>query len=190
MGSKGFTLIETVIGIGISVVLVVIVVAFLLLSQRSFLIEQGRAQLILDARGALDEMTRKTKEATSVLLTFLSPTGDTYTPDADTVILTLPSIDSANNIIFGSDIVVFEQQGSDLMFLQFPQPLSARSSLTKRLSQKVSDFTLTYLDTDGNPLSLNFPDAKTLRFALTLTDTIRGKQVQTSGEEDATLRNK
>jgi prepilin-type N-terminal cleavage/methylation domain-containing protein len=190
VGKKGFTLFELIIGMGISVILVVIVTTFLLLSQRSFLIEQGRAQLIVEARTSLDEMTRKTKEADNVLPTYNSPTNDNYESDGDTVILELPAVDGSGNLVSGSDVVVFEKQGENLIFLQFPAVTSSRTSLTKSLTQKISAYTVTYLDESGNTLLGNFSNTKTLNFSLTLSDTIRQKQIETSGEEDATLRNK
>lgn len=72
-GTEGYTLIEVMIVTALFLVVIGIVFAMLVSSQRSEALERGRAQTLEDMRVAMDRMTKDLRQASAVIGT---PTDD------------------------------------------------------------------------------------------------------------------
>jgi hypothetical protein len=141
---NGYTLVETVIVIALSVVaLTALVNLFLIFNtiygyQRAFIATAG------SSGAALNALQIAVLPAEAVLASHAF-TEAAYASATSTLVLKLPSVDGAGNIVSGaSDYIVFYASSTALYRLVEADAASARSSGTTKLSGTLSSLTFTY----------------------------------------------
>ncbi len=145
---RGYSIIETVVVIAISVVALValanIYVTFNALygNQQIFLATAGSAGTVVNALEAA------ILPADQVLASYTF-SGTPYASSATTLVLELPSVDASGDLIAGAkDYIVFYTSGTMLYRLTEAHAGSARASGRKQLSATVSAISFTYDNAD------------------------------------------
>lgn len=142
--SKGFTLIELIIVLGIFSILVFFLAYISGYHFQTYDNENAELNITNDARTALDDVDNYVRQAHRILSTYT-----TYTTGNTTLIVQIPSIDSSGQIIDSTyDIVVFYRSGSNFIRQVFPNTSSSRSSATRNLAAGVTSLTFSYNNTD------------------------------------------
>lgn len=148
MTKRGFSLIETMVVLGISVAaLVALVNLFLMFNaiygyQQAFIASAGSAGTTMNALEAA------ILPADQVLASHAF-SGDAYTSSATTLVLELPSIDSSGALIVGAkDYVAFYASGASFFRRTEAAEGSMRVSGVKTLSTTVSSISFTYDSAD------------------------------------------
>ena len=141
---NGFNLVETVIALGIF--MLVLLAFFNLYSNYTnvFNSQQAISRVAGSATSAVSDMQNYILQATRVASghTF---SGTAYSSGANTLVLELPSADASGDIVSGKfDYVVFYADGSKLYRLVAADPASGRGSGLKQLSDSLSSVTYTY----------------------------------------------
>ncbi len=141
---RGFTLIETVVAVGLTAIIMVVITTSLL-SQNQIIqvasVRQARDSAYLEA---LNVIGRDTRIAVDAPATFTAPNGAQYTADATTLILQTYSLSANGALICNEyDYIVYKQEGSVLKQLTFPGTGSVRPSLDKQLVGNVTTVTFT-----------------------------------------------
>lgn len=148
MHAKGFTLIETFIVIGISVVALIALVNLFLVFNSVY----GYQQAFMAAAGSASTATNAVEAAVlpaNQVLASHSFSGTTYASGAATLVLELPATDSSGNIIAGvKDYIVFYASGATLYRLTEAGAGSVRISELKKLSTTLQSISFTYNDPD------------------------------------------
>lgn len=143
-GGRGFSLMEVLVAVALFVLLMAALVSLYLGYTSLFVLEQMRFTLGTSANIALSEMEEATRQARQVLSSRVL-SGDTYTTDADTLVLELPSVTADGTVVSGSfDYVAFYVSGTALYRLRDADDASARESGIRQLGGEVSAFALTY----------------------------------------------
>ena len=158
----GFTLIETVIVIALSIsvmtALTLLIYNFNKISvyNETFAKSSGSASAIMREIGSL------IIPANAILQTHTFSNG-TYISTSTSLVLEIPSIDSAGNTIANTyDYAAFYLVGTTMAYrILQPDALSARASSTKQLSTTMSSLTFTYGDTDFTKVSTTTVDVQT-----------------------------
>lgn len=158
---NGFTLIETVIVIGISVVALIalanlfIVFNSLYGNQQAFMAASGSAS------SAMNALEAAVMPADAVLSSHTF-SGTVYSSGAATLVLELPSVDSAGNIITSTnDYIVFYTSGTKLYRLTQPSGGSARTAGVTQLSTTLDTLSFTYDNADFTRVTSITADIRT-----------------------------
>lgn len=148
MTRRGFSLIETMVVLGISVAaLIALVNLFLMFNsiygyQQAFIASAGSAGTTMNALEAA------ILPANQVLVSH-SFSGDTYTSSETILVLELPSIDSSGALIAGAkDYVAFYTSGASFFRRTEAAAGSVRISGVKTLSSAVASISFSYDDAD------------------------------------------
>lgn len=148
---KGFTLIETIVAIGIASLL--IGVLFLLFDNynKVFKAQQTSARVLVSASQAGNELQNYARQASAVVSSYTF-SGTTYTSNSTTLVMKMPAVDSSGSLITGEyDYVVFYTSSGKLYEKVSAYASSDRKTLTKQLSDTASSVTFTY--NNGTPSS-------------------------------------
>lgn len=132
--NKGFTLIEVIISSVIVGMVAVIIGEMYVKGTISSKTEITRARLQVEARNALEGITSNIKLASSINSSY----GE-YTGDANTMILSLPAVDTGENFIYNGsqkthDYIVYRLENKNLHKLVFSSEPNSRL-----YSQNLSD---------------------------------------------------
>lgn len=164
--NKGFTLIETVMGIFIAAILIITV--FYLFDGL------GRIRVFCEAqiasteqeRLAMAEIVEYSAQSHRVLAS-QTIGGVDYNSNASSLVLQLPAIDANGDIIDGAwDFAVFFLAGDDLQFMLQPDAASSRLPAQRRLSDSASILEFFYDNADFTQVryvEVNLAVAKTAR---------------------------
>lgn len=166
---KGFTLLETVLVMGISVIVGTLLLT-ILVNQSNFSSKQN--SLVSEGLG-LNDATRKIDEyirqAVSIVESYPEDS-PIYTTSSDTLVLKLPAIDSSGVISSVFDYVVIARDLPDTNVLRlqvFPDPLSTRQSVDTVLTAILESIEFQFKDKNGNLVSLDLTTTVDTEVAVT-----------------------
>lgn len=183
---SGTSLLETLLSVFVIAIILTIAGAMLILMLRSYTLYTTRADLVLDASRAADEVTRYANLSYTIEGA-RTIAGTTYTSGTTTVILRVSSIDSSGDPIANAfDYLVMTESPSgpsQLIEITDPDSSSSRSPVTRLLAEKVQDYHFSYRD--ASPTSSN-----DLFFGLTLSTPFRSSVITHTLHTYAKLRNK
>ena len=199
MTSRGITVVEMVVVIGLLGIVGAILIQIFVRSHISYQIQENQTTLQLETRSALDRASRAVKEAES-FPSSQTVSGVAYTAATDTLILKVPSVDENQNLIANTfDYAVYTTDSAytgdaDSSTLQevWESNGSGRNSGTKKLAETVSAFTVTYLDTSENAigsLPAGVASAVAVRLQLVSSEVVRGKTNTADYTAQSKLRN-
>lgn len=145
---RGFTLVETFIVIGISVMALVGLVNLFLTFNSTYGYQQAFTATAGSAGNSMNSLETYISQADQVLAshTFI---GTVYSSSATTLVLELPAIDSSGNIIAGiNDYVVFYPSSTNFYRLVQAGAGSVRHSGLTLLSTTLNSVSFTYDNSD------------------------------------------
>jgi len=148
MIKKGFTLIETMVVIAISVIALAALVNLFLIFNTTYGNQQAFMAAAGSAGGAMNALEASVMPADHVLASH-NFSGTTYSSNATTLVLSLPAVNSSGNIIAGTeDYVVFYSSSANLYRSTQAGAGSTRVSGLKELSTTLSTLSFTYDNVD------------------------------------------
>ena len=180
----GFTLIEIIVVIAISIVLILVGSAVFIGNSKFYQNQKGEIAAVNATRAAGDRLSEFARAATDMLASRQFGAA-TYTTSATMVVLRVPSIDASGNLIAGAyDYAAFGRDpnnASRLLLVVDGAAGSVRGDRTLEVTDKLSAISLTYDNADPTA-------AKQVTYTITVTDTGRyAATEQVTGR--ATLRN-
>jgi prepilin-type N-terminal cleavage/methylation domain-containing protein len=144
----GFTLMEIIVVLALMTILLIGLLSLYDWHAKIYSLEQGDIRATSSARTALNNMSLYLAQATSVM-SFRAVNGVTYTSDADTMVIEMPTLGSTGNYIANTyDYVVYYIDNGKLYELDDFDASSVRPETTKQLAEGVQTFILTYNDDD------------------------------------------
>ncbi len=160
--NTGFTLIETVFVVAISVSMMVALGYLIYNFNGTSAYEQTLAQSFGSASSVMKEIESFALPADAVLQSYTF-SGVTYTSTSTTLVLEIPSIDSSGNVIASVyDYAAFYAVGTTTVYrLLEANAASSRASGTRKLSSTVHALTFTYDNTDFTKVSIVTVDLQT-----------------------------
>jgi len=179
---KGFTLIETTIVIGLTVLITAAIGNFYI-NFNSVLGSDGGIMSVASGAGKIvNEAETMILPANQVLASYVF-SGTTYTTSATTLVLELPAIDSSGNRITGKyDYAVFFVSGTTSYRIMQADSSSNRISGKKQLSTTVDTLTFAYDNVD-------FTKVKKVDIDVQTKVVIKGKAVIGHLHKQVYLRN-
>lgn len=134
---RGFTLIELIIALVICSLIGIVIFDFFINNDSLIRSEYASLEVIGGARDVITEARTLTAEAIEIIDT-RSFWGNSYTTGSSTLILRLPSITSAGDIVSGqSDYAVIYATGTSAYRITEPSASSARASTTRFISNNI-----------------------------------------------------
>ena len=188
--SKGFTLIEVLVVLGIitvvgTLLLVIIVNSTGLFLKQSSKIEQGRG-----LNDVLSSIRNNIKAAQSIASSYPEGPSPEYSSGANQLVLKLASIDSLGNIIPGEfDYFVFFQDQIKVRFKIFPNGLSSRVLLDQILLTNADSLEFSYYDLANPPQEVAPTSASKIKITLSLKQKSGQDYEQSIATSEANLRN-
>ena len=188
MKNKGFSLLEVLLVLGISIIAGGLLMVIMVNSAGIFYSQSSKLQEGLDINDTLAKFRSVIKQTKDVAATFTS--GSTYNSGPTQLILRVPSIDSSNNIIADTfDHFIFYQDQKKLILKTAPDASSSRLAQSQVLSTVLDNFLFQYLSSANPPVEVTPVNASKIRMTLTLKQKSgAGFQIQTATSE-ANLRN-
>ncbi|MFA5744633.1 MAG: hypothetical protein WC887_00200 [Candidatus Paceibacterota bacterium] len=157
----GFTLIETVIVVALSVSMLISIILLISSFTTSVSYQETFAQSSGSASAVMREIESFAFPAKAVLTTHTFSSA-TYTSSSTVLVLEIPSIDDSGNVIANTyDYTAFYVVGTNAYRLLEASALSKRFSGTKQLSTTVSALTFTYDNVDLTKASIVTIDLQT-----------------------------
>lgn len=179
---SGFTLIETIVVIGILVIVMFGIYLIYTGFYNVYNSQQAQINVSSSAGQSIYEVENYTLQADQVLSSH-SFSATTYTTDADTLVLEIPSIDSSGDIVSSKyDYVAFYLSGNNFYRILAPDASSSRKAGTRQLSNAAQSLTFTY---DTATMSL----VKEVTIDFTTQTTVRGKIISNHLHQILHLRN-
>ncbi len=158
---RGFTLIETVIVLAISVLMFMALTFLIYTFNNTSAYEQTLSQSSGSASAVVRDVESLTLPADAVLQTYAFSNA-TYTSSSTVLVLEIPSIDSSGNVIPNTyDYAAVYSVGTNAYRLLQSNALSSRVSGTKLLSSTVSALTFSYNSADFASVSTTTVDVQT-----------------------------
>jgi prepilin-type N-terminal cleavage/methylation domain-containing protein len=171
---RGMTLIELLIVGAISAIIMIALLSLYMAGQRYFFNEDAKADAIEDSRMPMTWISRDVREALQVVASHGS-----YTTDANTIVLELPSLDPATGVLMtgSQDYIVYRRDPG------FPERLeriidaaegTGRQDDTRVMADAVNAFGMIYYKQDGITQASTVTEAFIVD--VTLSSTKRGIQ--------------
>ncbi len=183
MKNRGFTLTETVIVIGLYVVILLAITNAYLSFTRLYAYQQTFVPVAQSAGGALDAITAAVLPASQVLAQYTF-SGTTRSSSSTALVIESPSYNSSGSIIVGKyDYIVFYLSGTDLYRVTAIGAGSVRTAGTKRVGSMVNSLTFTYDNTD-------FALVTNVDTDIITQTVVRGQTVGSRLHQQTFLRNK
>jgi hypothetical protein len=144
LNKSGFSFIEAIFASAIFIFILTVFVALYANFSKFYDRQQTEIKIGTSAREAVKELQSWALQADQILSSHTF-SGTTYSTDQHTLVLELPSIDGAGNIISGKyDFVVFYKSGKNLYKLVQADVSSKRTSGLNQISDAVTALTFTY----------------------------------------------
>lgn len=179
----GFTLIETVITLGIFTIMMLALYSFFISSNSTFTFQNAYIQTHASAGEVTTAITTAALPGSNVLASHVFGTMTLFS-GSGTLVLEVPSIDSSGNIVTGKfDYYGFYTTGSSVYQILEPDVNSARPAGTKLLTTDLNALIFTYDNTDFTLVRYVNADVKT-------QSTIKGQQITSHLQQTIYLRNK
>ena len=188
---KGLTLIELLVSMALVSLIVTGLFSLYSASQRYFISESSRADVLRDVRYVQNWVSRDIKEAVQVL-----PTWDTYAASDSCLILLIPSIDTSGYIIdieYEFDHVIYrlhpQISGRLERIVDAKDGVSSRADGSRFLATRVNSF---QVSSEGVNLSAvaDFSQVSSIDITLTSSKNILGRSYQETLQTGVKLRNK
>lgn len=214
---KGFTIIELLIGMSISVILLSIMLVISLNFTGDMLRAQMTANMAIESQQLLRSIVDDTRLAdaltsTNTISDANSPPGGWTTSDPSNVlIIESPAIDSARNIIYDTatglpyrNEIIYYGSGSsmyrrtlkntsaagNMMTTTCPAPSASPSCSKDRLyTTNLKDLTFTFYDDDGNTTA-NAALSRSVNLTVTTNKKIYGREITFTNSIRTTMRNR
>ncbi len=159
--NRGFTLIESVITIGISVVALIALVNMFFVFNSIYGYQQAFIATAGSAGRALSALEASVLPAETVVASH-SFSGTIYTSTTTTLVLSLPSVDGTGTIVSGAkDYVAFYASSTELFRLVLADARSTRQSGSTRLSATLDALSFTYDNADFTKVTNVIADVQT-----------------------------
>lgn len=188
---QGFSLVEVLVVASIMVVIVLSVLSLYSSSQRYFIIESARADMLRDGKQVLSWISRDIKEGIEVL-----PIWASYTTSNNCLILKIPSVDAngiITNIESDFDYVIYRLNPSNPHRLERivdgKDGVSSRADSSKVIAEKVGSFILRYEGVEFSSVT-DLSQVSIVDVSLLTQQTIFGRTHQESLRTEVKLRNK
>ena len=179
--TKGFTLAETIITVGLTAVLVTGIFSIFQLEQKAITLRSNRGDDVRQGQSALRRLEDNLRQGQNILDT-TTISGTTYTTGLHTLVIDVPAIDSTGaNISDITDRLVYTQIGTHLQEISVPGVGSVRPSGTFTIAKEIETFNV---HTNGDPV-VNTTQI-TLYFSFPPPSELA---TQVEGQVRATLRN-
>ncbi|MGE5540799.1 MAG: type II secretion system protein J [Bacillota bacterium] len=179
---SAFTLLEVVIVIALFTIMSFAVIRFFISYNTSYLFERAITSSSSSAGTLMSEIRSAVLPADQVL-TSHSFGGTTYSSATSTLVLELPSIDSAGVVISGTyDYIAFYTDGARVYEIIDANAASNRTSRTRLLSDSLNALTFSYDNA-------SFPSVTTITADITTQAGYAGRTTQSHLREQVYLRN-
>jgi type II secretory pathway pseudopilin PulG len=143
------TLIEVLIGVGISALIIIALLAVYMAGQRYFFNQSAKADAIEEIRAPLARIARDIREAAQVSQSTVSVGGNDYTTAADCLVLDVPSLDVTGIIIPGlEDTIIYAVDAGRLHRIVVANG-PGRTNEDDLLAEGVNVFSLAFFTEDG-----------------------------------------
>lgn len=143
---RGLTLVEVLIAMGIATIVGGLLLVIMVNSAGLFYKQSSKVEQGLGINDALGKIRESVKQASSVASSYTSGS-TTYTSGASQLVLKVPAIDSAGNIISDTfDHYVFYKDEAKLRFKIFPDLTSIRKSADQIFSTNADSLLFQYYD--------------------------------------------
>lgn len=187
--SRGLTLIEALVAMGIAVIAGVLLLTIIVNSVGIFSKQLPKVQQGLGINDALSAVRNNIKQANAVGSGYTDG-ATTYTSGATQLVLEIPAIDSSGNIIANAvDFFIFFLDQNLLRFKIFPDPLSGRRYEDRIFSNQAESLNFQYLSNATPETEAAPSEAVKVRITVTLKQKAgAGFEVNTATTE-ANLRN-
>ncbi len=183
MKNRGFTLFETVLVIGLYVVILLALTNVYLMFTRLYTYQQTFVPVAQSAGGALNAITTAVLPASQVLAQYTF-SGTMLSSGTTTLVLESPSLTSSGSIIAGTyDYIAFYLSGIDLYRVTAIGAGSTRVAGTKRVGSMVNSLTFIYDNTDFTLVTKVDTD-------IIAQTAVRGQTVGSHLRQQTFLRNK
>lgn len=180
MRKTGFTLVELLIAMGISVIVGGMLMIIIVNSAGLFQLESSKLTQGLNATDALVSVRNQIKQSSAI---------DAQST-AEKLVTKIPSIDIANNIIPNTfDNIVFLKDANKLRLKITPNPASARIAQDQIFSTDVDSLKFEYFNSENPPVEVAPASATKIRINLTLKQLVGTKIETTIVSSEASLRN-
>lgn len=209
---SGFTIIELIVSIGLAGLLSVLMLTIFIYSYGGLLIEQSRANIVLESQLFLKRMTEDIRVANQVLSTNTitdANGGPWVTSDpANILILTQPAVDTDKEFIYDTatgypyqnEIVYFGSGGS--MFRRTLKNESATGNIAQTtcpngavgcsrdvpITENLKNMNFVFYDIN-NTVTTTISDARTVELTVNLEKKIFGRTISTQNTTRMALRN-
>ena len=151
MRDSGFSLLEIVIVIGVSVIVCLLIVSILVSNtgfsyKQTAIVSEG-----LSLNDVIREIDDVVRQASSVAVSY-PETEPIFTTGDETLVLKLPSLSAAGNMdeVYDFLVIAKDENPKILKIKIFPDPQSSRASQDKVLTTILSSVKFSYLDENGN----------------------------------------
>lgn len=192
--NMGFTILETVIAIGILGVVSLAILQIYISTQTTFYVQEARTSLQSDTRYSLDRINSWIKQSSSVISTYTASDDTVYNTDENELILKVPSVDANSNVINNKfDYLVFFPDTTDSTLLQqitYPDATSSRDNNTKIISDHLSSVAFVYYNSSGNQIMTGYEDSVIIKTNISTEEVVRGNTLQVQLNTESKLRNK
>ena len=172
MRTKGLTLIEVLVAMGIATVAGMLLVVIIVNSAGLFTRQSSKVSGGLSINDALLQIRGSIKQASAVVGQYISGP-ITYTTGVSQLVLKVSSIDSSGNIIANTyDFFVFFVDQGSLHFKTFPDSSSFRKAADQVLSIGVDSLNFQYFNSANPPVEIAPVSATKVRITLILKQNI------------------
>ena len=187
---SGFSLFETLLVLGLSSVVGVVLVAMFIQNNGVSNNQHLKSAQGLTVNDIYSQITHHFRNASAIINQY--PTTDPqYITDADTIVIQLPSINSSGAVIpsvFDHLIITVDSQNSKILrAITIPDAQSARPSGNQVLATNLQTLLFYYLDTNNGPTSPT--NASSINFVVNLTSAQGQTAVESSSSGVINLRN-
>lgn len=142
--SFGFTLLEAIVVIAISTVMLIVLVDLYRAYSRMYGYQKAAADTAGSATVIANELQEWVLQSKGILASGIF-SGATYTTDSDTLVLSIPSVDSLGNTLTNTyDLVIFYTSGTNVYRILSPNAASSRVANTKTLTTTLASLSFTY----------------------------------------------
>lgn len=179
--SKGFTLAETILTVGLSAMILTGMFSVFAIEQRALDLRSQRGDDVRQGQTALRRIEKNIRDGEAVVSS-ATLFGTTYTTDTHTLIIDVPAIDAEGSLIDGeTDRIAYLLSGTSILEISVPSASSVRPSGMFTLADDVQTLNV---QINGDPVTstsqvmvyLSFPPPSTAA-------------TQVEGQVRATLRN-
>lgn len=180
--ARGFTLIEVLITVALSVFLMLAILKLYVVYGRVIIFQKSSIEVALGGNDIMDAVRSAGSQARGVAATHAF-SGLNYNSGTTTVLFELPSVDGSGAIIAGTyDYIGIHASSTAVYRLTDAAPGSSRLSGEKRLTNVLEGLSFRY---DAQ----SFPSVTNVIADATTSATVRGEVIQTHLREHVYLRN-